>query len=89
MLLWASRASFAGQRVTESGSVAGSGAQPLLDNNHHDQNHNHNHNHNQDHNRDHNHDHGHNIIASRIPAAQPEGSLSVVLILLLLACSSA
>ena len=33
MLLRASRASFAGQRVTESGSVAGSGAQPLLDNN--------------------------------------------------------
>ena len=32
MLLRASRASFAGLRVTESGSVAGSGAQPLLDN---------------------------------------------------------
>ena len=31
MLLRASRASFAGLRVTESGSVAGSGAQPLLD----------------------------------------------------------
>ena len=33
MLFRASRASFAGLRVTESGSVAGSGAQPLLDNN--------------------------------------------------------
>ena len=32
MLFRASRASFAGLRVTESGSVAGSGAQPLLDN---------------------------------------------------------
>ena len=32
-LLRASRASFAGLRVTESGSVAGSGAQPLLDKN--------------------------------------------------------
>ena len=32
VLFGASRALFAGLRVTESGSVAGSGAQPLLDN---------------------------------------------------------
>ena len=40
MLFRASRASFAGLRVTESGSVAGSGAQLLLDNNNDNNNNN-------------------------------------------------